>query len=92
MRNVEYHASRILYRGENGHLHRKDGPSSIFFSGSVLWKQDGCYYRPDNGPTFINDDGSMVCHDRNNNPHRMTYVDGRCYVKTSGGWIESKEC
>jgi hypothetical protein len=89
MRKVEYSASRILYRDEGGQLSRKDGPSSIFFLGSILWKQDGHYYRPDGGPTFINDDGSMVWHGQNNTPYRMVYSDGSCYDQTAGGWIKS---
>lgn len=86
MRNVEYKTSRILYKDENKNLSRKDGPSSIFFNGSTLWKQDGCHLRPDGGPTFIHDDGCIMWQDQNGNPYRILYADGTTYYKTGSVW------
>ena len=78
----------IVYRNEQGKIHREDGPALIWADGTIMWYNNGKLHRED-GPAVIGSSG-MAWWYKNNYYHRE---DGPAVIWSNGTveyWIDGE--
>lgn len=68
VKRIKYGDGNILYRNENGELHRDDGPAVISPHGGKIWYRNGKKHRED-GPALIANNLAEIWY-RNGVKHR----------------------
>ena len=71
--------SIVIYKNQNGVIHRTDGPATVYPDGTMYWYQDGKLHR-DDGPAEVYPNGTMYWY-QNDKLHRL---DGPAEVHPNG--------
>lgn len=66
---------KLVWRDEQGYVHRDDGPALIAPDGTVWWVRHGAFHRDNNLPAYITDN------------MQIWYVNGKLHRTNGPAWI-----